>query len=611
MLRQLFEKSKDYFKLFTKEEEKNLNMNQINLDYGTGLCKEIICNSNKDTQQIQLLEALQLGLPEDETSIFRKKLDISFTSAGRHTLWNWLQTPLLSSEEITERNNLRTKMTENNSKLQELRQVLSSMENEWHSLCWCWSTDKSKTEVMRNVEFDGIMEPLNQVPIAQNTYHHLRVIGMPALQLFTPLVPIIISYLMLRFSGAKISFKECWDISSGVLKNALWWNNSNMGGSQMILQIIKWGWYIIFFVNIGVMIYHSYRHFKLLSHVYDQTYLAGRWIVSARKLLKENNTILPEEESIIKQHLDDIYLWVKDCPSLFSLFTNSFPFIKVYRIIRSETIQQYCKILLKHVGVIDALQSIHSLMARDKYIEPTILSDNNPILKIEEGFHPILSENQQRNSTELSKNIVLTGANGSGKSTYIKTVILNVLLAQSWGIACAKKMEWTPFAHIKGFLFTPDDCGKESLFQAQIRRIEEYIQQVKQNVQSNKRGFSLLVVDEILNSTNPLEAMLLSYTYAKQLGKLTELSRTVVTTHYPMLTTLCDQPESNFENWCTGKNYTILKDSVCYESSAIPMVKEISKVLEEADHKDLNKAYSRLYKKLIKMQFKRKKKRPL
>ena len=187
MLGQLFEKSKDYFKLFTKEEEKHLNMNQINLDYGTGLCKEIICNSNKDTQQTQLLEALQLGVPEEETSIFRKKLDISFTSAGRHTLWNWLHKPLLSSEEITERNHLRTKMTENNSKLQELRQDLRSMENEWHSLCWCWSTDKSKTEVMRNVEFDGIMEPLNQVPIAQNTYHHLRVIGMPALQLFTPL----------------------------------------------------------------------------------------------------------------------------------------------------------------------------------------------------------------------------------------------------------------------------------------------------------------------------------------------------------------------------------------------------------------------------------------
>tara|TARA_Y200000002_G_scaffold367948_1_gene360503 strand:+ start:1404 stop:3236 length:1833 start_codon:yes stop_codon:yes gene_type:complete len=609
MLLQLINKSKEYFKLFTKEEEKYLNMNQINIDYGTELCQEIIGKSNKNVHQLQLLEALQLGSPNDENSLFRKKLDVSFTTAGRITLWNWLQEPLLNKEGITERKMIKNKISSNEEKLQEIRKYLQFMENGWHSLCWCWSCEKSKIEVMRNVEFDGMMTPLNEIPVAQNTYHHLRVVGMPALQLFTPLVPIIISYLMLRFSGAKISFKECWDISSGVLKNALWWNNSCMGGSKMILQIIKWGWYLIFFINVGVMIYHSYRHFKLLSHVYEQTYQSGQWIITARQLLLETELIQLEEDESLKKKLELISNFYKNWTSLFSVFTNSHPFIKVYRLLRTDEIQNYCKLLLKGIGTIDALQSIQVLKRRDNYTEPIIVANKEPILKIEEGFHPLLSETQSKNSTNLNKNIVLTGANGSGKSTYIKTIILNVLLAQSWGISCSKKMEWTPFSQIKGFLLTPDDCGKESLFQAQIRRIEEYIQEVKQNVQSQKRGFSLLVVDEILNSTNPLEAMLLSYTYAKQLGKLTDLSRTIVTTHYPMLTTLCEKSESNFENWCTGKNYTILKNSICYESSAIPMVKEISKVLEKGDHVELDKAYKRLYKKLIKMQFKKKKKK--
>ena len=111
-------------------------------------------------------------------------------------------------------------------------------------------------------------------------------------------------------------------------------------------------------------------------------------------------------------------------------------------------------------------------------------------------------------------------------------------------------------------------------------------------------------MDEILNSTNPIEAMLLSYQYARTIGsELSDSSRMVMTTHYPVLTTLADNhPE--FANWAMQQGYTIGVNTKCETSSAIGTVRKMTKVLGEKEHACLEKAYKRMFKKLAKMQFK-------
>jgi hypothetical protein len=187
-----------------------------------------------------------------------------------------------------------------------------------------------------------------------------------------------------------------------------------------------------------------------------------------------------------------------------------------------------------------------------------------------------------------------------------------------------------------------DDCGRESLFQAQIRRIEEFIvesrqhkhtyqhknnQQTPDNTPTTTTNtttpttptttntpttpttpttpppFSLLVVDEILNSTNPIEAMLLSYQYAKTIGsELFGSTRMVMTTHYPVLTTLAETQHA-FVNWAMLPDFKICTNRRCKASSAIGTVKQMTHVLTPADHASLEKAYKRMYKKLAKMRF--------
>ena len=170
-------------------------------------------------------------------------------------------------------------------------------------------------------------------------------------------------------------------------------------------------------------------------------------------------------------------------------------------------------------------------------------------------------------------------------------------------------MRWTPFETFRGYLYTVDDCGRESLFQAQIRRIEEFIQDASAvadaDAATTTTGHSLLVVDEILNSTNPIEAMLLSYQYARIIGnRLSSTCRLMMTTHYPVLTTLAKHHPTQFVNWAMGPQYAVQVGQACHASSAIGTVREMTRILTPADHTRLDKAYQRMYKRLAKMRFK-------
>lgn len=650
----------DSFRLFDDDHARALED-----DYGTDQeCKRVIYENIKPCEEHhqQLLDALQLGAIDNEDGVFRTRLDHTLTRAGRYTLCKWLEHPLYNTEDICIRRKMREMMLSTTDTTQALRLLLGSMEGQWKSLCWCWNDDPSKTELVEGLMFTGMLAPMNNIPVVVNVYHFMRVCGTPLLHCMAPLVPVLLSYGALRWMGAEMSLKECWDMSTGVFKNALWFDNTNTfsapllhtamrggGGNDAanglgslmrnvgswmpkIMKSLKWVWWAVFLINIIMMVYQCYRHYKLLTHVYRRTHQACVWIHHAQKVVSVSNTSRTTQEA-----LELLGQWAQTASPEFSICGSAFDFLHAYLVLRQPNVVQACKTLMRQVGVIDALQSIDILLNRDTFTIPviatidhskeqsnTLVSESKtttdspatddscdaqqPLLEMTDAYHPILGSSQTTHSLSLQKHIVLTGSNASGKSTVLKTMLLNVLLAQSWGVVCAKHMRWTPFANIRGYLHTIDDCGKESLFQAQIRRIEEFIQEAKQNVIHNKQSthtpkYSLLVVDEILNSTNPIEAMLLSYQYARTIGsQLSSHCRMIMTTHYPVLTTLADRhPE--FANWAMQKGFHIGVNKKCKASSAIGTVKQMTKVLGKKEHACLDKAYKRMFKKLERMHF--------
>ena len=87
-------------------------------------------------------------------------------------------------------------------------------------------------------------------------------------------------------------------------------------------------------------------------------------------------------------------------------------------------------------------------------------------------------------------NAIITGPNAGGKSTFIKSLCLAIIFSQTLTVAPSSKFALTPFSLISTYLNIPDAKGKESLFEAEMRRSLEYINSIRS---LSKKKFSLLL----------------------------------------------------------------------------------------------------------------------
>lgn len=138
-------------------------------------------------------------------------------------------------------------------------------------------------------------------------------------------------------------------------------------------------------------------------------------------------------------------------------------------------------------------------------------------------------------------NIIITGPNAGGKSTFMRAVLINVLLAQSITLVAADVMTYTPFSSISTHMNVPDIIGEESLFEAEMRRCREKLDIVKKC-----KGFVLYAMDEVFSSTQHVDGIAGAYAVSKRLAK-SRKSMGLIATHFEYLTRLAR--EEDFENY--------------------------------------------------------------
>jgi DNA mismatch repair protein MutS len=207
--------------------------------------------------------------------------------------------------------------------------------------------------------------------------------------------------------------------------------------------------------------------------------------------------------------------------------------------------------LLQMVGFIDSINSISKLYLfhANSYSFPEYLTNQEgPALTSLQVWNPFLDskkavKNDFKLGDEVPNNILITGPNASGKSTFIKSVVLGVLMAQTISIVPATSMKITPFELLNTYLNIPDAKGRESLFEAEMYRARNHINAVN-NLKVDQ--YSLVVMDEIFNSTNYEEGVAGAYIIGKELGNIKN-SLTIITTHFNYLTKLAKT--NNYVNY--------------------------------------------------------------
>jgi len=204
---------------------------------------------------------------------------------------------------------------------------------------------------------------------------------------------------------------------------------------------------------------------------------------------------------------------------------------------------------LDMLGQVDAYVSLGNFAANNpEYVYPSIAGDDNFFTSIELG-HPLINEQVRVcNNFEMQQKgtaIIVTGANMSGKSTFLRTLAVNYILAMTGAPVCAKKFIFKPVKLFTSMRAEDSLADNESYFYAELKRLK----QLKLLIDNNEPVFFIL--DEILKGTNSVDKSLGSKMF---LTKLIEMGGTgLIATHDISLGEL----ETSFQGKITNKCFEI------------------------------------------------------
>ncbi len=162
---------------------------------------------------------------------------------------------------------------------------------------------------------------------------------------------------------------------------------------------------------------------------------------------------------------------------------------------------------------------------REVHAFPTFLAGEAPQLMAEGAMPLVISEETAtpNDATLRAGTLVITGSNMSGKTTYMRTLGSNAVLAYAGAPVCAKSFALTPMAVYTSIQISDDLAGGISTFYAELLRI-------KKMMTYSKRGRPMLIlIDEIFRGTNSADRIVGAREAIRRLTLPHAI--TVVTTH--------------------------------------------------------------------------------
>jgi len=178
-------------------------------------------------------------------------------------------------------------------------------------------------------------------------------------------------------------------------------------------------------------------------------------------------------------------------------------------------------------GYIDCLEGLQNNIIERKVNLAVFIEENKKNIMSESYYACLKNNNPVKNTIKLKKNIIITGPNASGKTTVLKSTLINIILTQQFGCGFYSSAKLKPYKHIHCYLNIPDTSGRDSLFQAEARRCKEIIDSI--NTYDDDTHFC--VFDELYSGTNPEEAELSATAFMKYLTKRKKVS-CLLTTHF-------------------------------------------------------------------------------
>jgi DNA mismatch repair ATPase MutS len=292
-------------------------------------------------------------------------------------------------------------------------------------------------------------------------------------------------------------------------------------------------------------VYNIYQSVVSCHQFYSNTYFINEYFDNFKDYLASTKNNLKKYVAIInplksyqkykkyiveKQNdIETLYNTVVSIPRVSPnplLFKNmGFVMKQFYLMNTSKNIENLLFFSFGFNGYIDTMEGLCDKI-HNKTLNNATFTDKTSI-KIKDNYYPLIKGKIIKNDIKIKNNIVITGPNAAGKTTLLKSTILNILITQQLGVGFYKKIKMKPFDFIYCYLNIPDTSGRDSLFQAEARRCKEILN----TIELNKKERHFCIFDELYSGTNPYEAIASAYSYLNVISNNKNVTF-MLTTHF-------------------------------------------------------------------------------
>ena len=365
-------------------------------------------------------------------------------------------------------------------------------------------------------------------------------LASPFLSMLVPLIILVVPFFVIKAKGLDISMSEYTEVLKVIAANhaigKLCTNFNSVPIDQKMYLLLSAGFYVF-------SIYQNFltcaRFYKNMKHIHTSLCNVRNYITHTTDAMNElleytrplqsyamfndsiqqNIRVLNEYKTKLENIQGDqlTYRNIQQIGQLLKYF---------YEMYESE---EYNAAFSYSFGFHGFIENMNGLIMniKDKKIAFATYQKKKKITFKKAYYAALIHGKPIKNDIKLDKNLIITGPNASGKTTTLKTALINVILTQQFGCGFYKSGNMVPYQHIHCYLNIPDTSGRDSLFQAEARRCKDIIDVIK----ANKKDRHFCVFDELYSGTNPDEAVMSANAFMEYLVKF-ENVKCILTTHF-------------------------------------------------------------------------------
>ena len=448
-------------------------------------------------------------------------LDRTKTSMGARKLKQWLEKPLINPIEINKRLYSVDELSRNIMLCDELRELLSGI----YDISRIMSRISLNSASPRDMV--ALKASLLKLPELNYLLSKLESPLLSELNKNFDIMSDIAGLLDSSISDdAPISLKDGYVIKGGynseldelrlLTKNGKEWILSAEADERERtgIKTLKIGYNKIFGYYIEVT--------KLNSEMVPDYYIRKQTLVNAERYitpqLKEmENKVLSASEQFI------------------ALESQLFEEIRGRVVAEMDRLKAVCEV----ISTVDAICSLSQVAFKNGYVMPEITAGGELVIK--DGRHPVVEKMLKNsifvpNDTELDKTenreLIITGPNMAGKSTYMRQVALITLMAQVGSFVPAKYAKIGVVDKIFTRVGASDDIAQgQSTFMLEMVEVA--------NILKNATADSLVILDEIGRGTSTYDGLSIAWAVSEHMANKIG-AKTLFATHYHELTQLED-----------------------------------------------------------------------